>query len=67
VFEPSHGQSDHAAYDKGHCYVGGTRIPLLLRWPELFPPHRRIAMQRRPLRLPHLVSHLVSSSHLLSS
>ena len=43
--------SDHAAYDKGHCYTGGSRIPLLLRWPGMLP--------MRPLApLPHLVSHL---------
>ncbi|EOD24135.1 hypothetical protein EMIHUDRAFT_238963 [Emiliania huxleyi CCMP1516] len=44
--------SDHAAFDKGHCYSGGSRVPLLLRWPGPLPVTRR----RRPL--PHLVSHL---------
>jgi arylsulfatase A-like enzyme len=42
--------SDHAAYDKGHCYTGGSRIPLLLRWPAM--------LLARSTPLPHLVSHL---------
>ena len=25
--------SDHAAYDKGHCYTGGSRIPMMMSWP----------------------------------
>ena len=29
--------SDHAAADKGHCYSGATRTPLLLQWPKALP------------------------------
>lgn len=43
--------SDHAAYDKAHCYTGGSRVPLLLRWPSMLPPRLSGA-------LPHLVSHI---------
>ena len=42
--------SDHAAFDKGHCYTGGSRVPLLLRWPAKLAP--------RLTAYPHLVSHL---------
>ena len=50
--------SDHAAYDKAHCYTGGSRIPLLMRWPELATASAR-PTRRQPLPpLPHLVSHL---------
>ena len=42
--------SDHAAFDKGHCYTGGSRIPMLLRWPAMVTP--------RTTPLPHLVSHI---------
>ena len=45
--------SDHAAFDKGHCYTGGSRIPLLFSWPAL------LATRPVPLPpLPHPVSHL---------
>lgn len=42
--------SDHAAFDKGHCYTGGSRVPLLLRWPAKLAP--------RLTPYPHPVSHL---------
>lgn len=48
--------SDHAAYDKMHCYTGGSRIPFLLRWPALFAAGP--TTHRPLLPLPHLVSHL---------
>ena len=44
--------SDHAAYDKGHCYSGGSRIPMMLQWPLRIVPRAATAP------LPHLVSHL---------
>ena len=42
--------SDHAAFDEGHCYQGGSRVPLLMRWPAAVLP--------RGAPLPHPVSHL---------
>ena len=63
--------SDHAAYDKGHCYTGGSRIPLLMSWPAatsglVQPTGGLVASsgvatgRRRGYRkpLPHLASHL---------
>ena len=42
--------SDHAAFDKGHCYTGGSRIPLMMQWPGLLPARRFYRVGRKDER-----------------